>query len=124
MAKLTKTLVEAIPVPDQSPTFVWDDRIAGFGIKVLASGSRKYILKYRTAGGRGAQQRWLSLGTHGAITVDQARVIALKASAQVAAGDDPQQERRAVAKHPTLTQLWEQFEQSDLPLKKPPASGL
>ena len=119
MAKLTKTLVETIPVPDQRPTFVWDDRIAGFGIKVLASGSRKYVLKYRTAGGRGAQQRWLSLGTHGAITVDQARVIALKASAQVAAGEDPQQERRAVAKHPTLTELWVQFEQSDLPLKKP-----
>ena len=119
MPKLTKSIVEAIPLPDQRPTLVWDDRIAGFGIKVLASGARKYIFKYRTLGGRGAQQRWLSIGTHGAITVDQARSIALKTAAQIAAGGDPQRERMAVASHPTLTQLWDRFEKSDLLVTKP-----
>lgn len=118
MPKLTKTVVEAVPVPSQQPAFAWDDRISGFGVKVLPSGSRKYILKYRVAGGRGAQQRWLSIGTHGAITADQARAFAQQASAKIAAGADPQRERQAVAKQPTLTQLWEEFVKSELPLKK------
>ena len=76
MPRLTKTFVESIPTPDTVATFAWDEKLSGFGIKVLPSGSRKYVLKYRTHGGRAGTQRWLSLGAHGAVTCDQARILA------------------------------------------------
>lgn len=116
--KLTKSVVLAVPVPIKQPTFVWDNRIAGFGLKVLASGSRKYVYKYRVAGGRGARQRWLALGTHGAITPEQAHTLAQKAAAQVAAGEDPQRARQAVQDQ-SLAKLWETFAGSALLRKKP-----
>lgn len=116
--KLTKSVVLAVPIPIKQPTFVWDNRIAGFGLKVLPTGSRKYVYKYRVAGGRSARQRWLALGTHGAITPEQAHTLAQKAAAQVAAGEDPQRERLAVQQQ-SLTNLWEEFVHTELSKKKP-----
>ncbi|WP_207912088.1 site-specific integrase [Frankia sp. BMG5.11] len=119
MPRLTKASVEAVSVPASSPVLSWDDQIPGFAIKVLPSGTRKYVLKYRTAGGRGGRQRWLGLGTHGAITVDQARKLAKQAAAAVARGEDPQQERRSRGAEPRLIDLWERFAADHLGLKKP-----
>lgn len=79
---------------------------------------RKYVLKYRTHGGRAGRQRWLSLGTHGSVTVDQARAEAQKALAAVAAGGDPQAQRKAVATAPTLADVWNRYERDHLRLKK------
>lgn len=59
MSRLTKIFVESIPCPETTPTFAWDEKLSGFGVKVLPSGSRKYVLKYRTHGGRAGTQRWL-----------------------------------------------------------------
>ncbi|MDZ4306781.1 Arm DNA-binding domain-containing protein, partial [Allopontixanthobacter sp.] len=119
MAKLTKTSVEAVPIPASGASYLWDDRIAGFGTKVLPTGTRKYVLKYRNAGGRSGRQRWLSLGTHGAITVDQARKLAQQASAAVAQGEDPQASRAASeVSSPKLSDAWARFEADHLPLKK------
>ena len=119
MPKLTKTVVEALPAAKSGPVFVWDDRISGFGLKVLPSGSRKYIFKYRTNGGRSGKQRWLSLGAHGAITADQARGLAQQASAAVARGEDPQAAKSSASNIvPTLLDAWTRFQTDYLPLKK------
>ena len=119
MPKLIKTIVEAIPASPERPNFVWDDRIAGFGVKVLPSGLRKYVFKYRTSGGRAGKQRWLSLGAHGAITVDQARSLAQQASAAVARGEDPQAVKSAIVNSiPTLSDCWARFQVDHLPLRK------
>lgn len=72
MPKLTKSFVDSLAVPASRPTVIWDDRLAGFGVKVLPTGARKYVLKYRTLGGRAGRQRWLALGAHGAVTCEQA----------------------------------------------------
>lgn len=118
MPRITKTLVEAIPTPDLQPALVWDDKVSGFGVKVLPSGKKKYILKYRTHGGRAGQQRWLSLGTHGHVTADQARASAQRALASVADGIDPQAARKAVTTAPTLADVWARYERDHLRLKK------
>lgn len=116
--RLTKSFVESLPVPAARATLEWDDKVSGFGIKVLPNGTRKYVLKYRTHGGRAGRQRWLGLGTHGPVTADQARTSAQKALAAVAEGGDPQGQRKAVATAPTLSDVWERYERDHLGLKK------
>ena len=118
MPRITKTLVESIPTPDAQPSFAWDDKVSGFGVKVLPTGKRKYVLKYRTHGGRSGRQRWLSLGLHGPVTADQARALAQRALANVAEGGDPQAKRQAVAIAPRVSDVWERYERDHLSLKK------
>ena len=118
MPRLTKTVVDSLPIPEAKPSFAWDDKVSGFGVKMLPNGKRKYVLKYRTHGGRAGRQRWLGLGTHGPITADQARALAQRALAAVAEGGDPQGERNAVASAFTLSDVWDRFERDHLILKK------
>lgn len=117
MAKLTKRVVEAVESADK-PLYLWDDQLAGFGVKVLPNGQRRYLLKYRVGGGRKAPQRWLMIGTHGAITADQARDIAQQALAAVARGEDPQAQRTAIREAPSVRDLWARYEADHLPRKK------
>ena len=70
MPRLTKRLVETIDVAT-GPVYVWDDQLAGFGVKVLPSGRRKYVCKYRLGGGRAGRDRWYLIGTHGQLTCDR-----------------------------------------------------
>lgn len=119
MPKLTKSLVESLEPPNTGSRFLWDDQLPGFGLRVLPSGSRRYLVKYRSlGGGRRAPQRWLMLGIHGAITCDQARDLARKALARIASGEDPQADKFAMREAATLHELWSRFEQEQLPLKK------
>lgn len=113
--RLTKTYVDSLETPATGASFKWDDKVSGFGVKVLPNGKRKYVLKYRTHGGR---QRWLGIGLHGSVTADQARALAQRALAAVAEGEDPQAQRKAIASAPTLTDVWERYERDHLKLKK------
>jgi hypothetical protein len=119
MARLTKRSVEALQ-PSAKPLFLWDDQLPGFGVKVLPTGQRCYVVKYRVGdGGRKAPQRWLTIGTHGAITVDQARAMAQQALAAVGRGEDPQGDKEARRSAPTIEALWQRYESDYLPRKKP-----
>jgi integrase len=119
MPRLTKRIVDALAPSPAGAVYAWDDQLSGFGVKVLPSGSRRYIVKYRIgSGGRQAPQRWLTLGTHGAITCDQARDMAQQALAAVARGEDPQGDRLAGRQAPTVADLWARYEGEQLPLKK------
>lgn len=118
MPRLTKTFIDSRPTPELQPSFDWDDKVSGFGIKILPNGKRKYVLKYRTRGGRSGRQRWLGLGTHGTVTVDQARALAQRALAIVADGGDPQAQRFAVAAEPTLSDVWVRYERDHIGIRK------
>lgn len=120
MPKLTKSLVEAVEPEAERPVYMWDSQLAGFGVKVLASGARKYLVKYRASGGgRAAPQRWLTLGRHGALTCEGARELARQALAAVARGDDPQGDKELRRQAARMRDLWERFAAEQLPLKKP-----
>jgi integrase len=93
MAKLTKRVVDAAPVPPGTPAggpgyyFLWDTEIAGFGLRVRSNGRKTYELQYRDAAG--ASRRVL-IGEHGPYTAEQARAAALRLRADVlAARRDP-----------------------------------
>ena len=120
MARLTKRVVDSLSCVGTAPAFLWDDALAGFGVKALPGGAKKFVVKYRTnGGGRSAPQRWISLGGFGQLTCDQARDMAQQILAAVARGEDPQAEKFKRRTAPTLTDAWAKFEAEELPLRKP-----
>ena len=115
--KLTKRSVGGIK-PAAGPVYAWDEQLAGFGVKVLPNGKRKYLAKYRVGGGRTGRARWLQLGAHGAITCEQARELATQALAAAARGEDPQGLRERLRQGSTVRDLWNRYEVEHLPRKK------
>ncbi len=108
MPKLSKTKLTARIVTAAKPgSTIWDSEIKGFGLRVLPSGSRAYMVKYR-AGGR--RQRWLTIGLHGSPwTADSARIEAKKLLGQVAGDNDPATARDEAKKARTVAKLAEDF---------------
>lgn len=120
MAKLTKRAVDELTSAGK-PTHLWDDGLAGFGVKALPSGAKKYVVKYRASGGgRSAAQRWILLGAHGQLTCDQARQMAQQVLAAVARGEDPQAEKFSRRAAPTFDDVWARFVAEHLGQLKPP----
>lgn len=91
MEKLTKRAVDALRRPDEGQTLLWDGEMRGFGVRVLPSGLKAFILQYRTASGR---SRRLVLGRYGVFTVEQARNLAREKLVAVTKGEDPAEESR------------------------------
>ena len=87
--RITKRMVDAAKPRDREYV-LWDSDIKGFGVKVMPSGRKSYLLKYRTKTG---EARKPAIGTHGDITADQARKIAGDWKATIAQGGDPKGER-------------------------------
>ncbi len=93
--KLTKSIVDNAPILDRR-YHIYDSDIPGFSVKIEPSGSKIYVLDYRSgAGGRDAPKKRVKIGKHGALTVEQARVIAKEYYAKIALGDDPADQRQA-----------------------------
>lgn len=86
MAKLTKRAVEALPRPAEGQDFLWDSELRGFGVRVVPSGLKTFILQYRNAQGR---SRRMKLGRFGIMTVEEARDQAKVKLGHVADGADP-----------------------------------
>ena len=72
MPKITKRLVDSL-TPQGSDYFVWDDSLAGFGVRVMPTGRRTYMVQYRDIAGRTRRKR---IGKHGTVTADEARADA------------------------------------------------
>ena len=82
--RLTKTLVERVPVPAVGQAFYRDDLLLGFAVRVTASGVRSFVVEKRIDG----KVRRQTLGRFGVLTVEQARREAQKFLGQVATGRD------------------------------------
>src|SRR5262245_20681141 len=70
--------------------FLWDDKLAGFGVAAFPSGKKIYVAQYRQHG----RTRRCTLGEHGRITPKEARGLAKKTLGDVESGKDPIEERR------------------------------
>lgn len=118
MAKITKRLVDSLKPDPAKDYWEWDSDLPGFGIRVWPSGRKVYVAQYR-AGGR---TRRVGLGTHGAVTPDQARREAMKALAGVAAGFDPAETLAQGRQAITVKGLAERYLEQHAEAKKKPAS--
>ena len=61
--KITKRTVDAMP-PGAADTYLWDDELKGFGLKVTPNGGKTYLVQYRL-GGRAGKVRRVTIGPHG-----------------------------------------------------------
>ena len=104
-AKLTVRSVTVVQ-PGAKDVILWDDQLAGFGLKVTPAGRRTYFLYYRTKDG---QQRRPAIGTHPAVKPEAAREIAKRWLADVAQGRDPSQSRSQDRVAPTMKTLCERY---------------
>jgi integrase len=100
--KLTKRSVESL-TPAAAPVVYYDDKLAGFGVRVMPSGRRSYFVQYRSKHHR---CRWFTIGAHGEVTADAARTMAQRILQTVAVdGRDPSGEREAFRTAPTVSDL-------------------
>ncbi len=115
--KLTKRTVDAAK-PGERDSYVWDDELSGFGLKVTPAGRKVYLIQYRL-GGRKGRTRRVTIGVHGTLTPDQARVEAKPMLGLVAAGKDPAEVRDKAKADRNLGSVLEQFlsEHADAKLK-------
>ncbi|MDR3439027.1 tyrosine-type recombinase/integrase [Telmatospirillum sp.] len=111
MAKIIKRLVDAAE-PRSEKWIVWDDELAGFGLAVMPTGVKSYILRYRTVE---ARDRRLTIGRHGVLTPDQARAKAREILVAVNTGADPLAERRNRRLGATINDLFDRYEEDHLP---------
>lgn len=103
--RLTKRTVEGLQA-SQSDSFLWDEGLAGFGVKVTPTGRRVYIVQYRLPGvGRRFPARRFTLGEHGVLTVEEARKYARRVLNAVAEGRDPASERAEANRAPTVAAI-------------------
>ena len=99
--KLTKRFIDGLKPGDLDQVF-WDSDVRRFGVRVLPSGIKTYVLQYRNAQGR---TRKLAFGRVGELTPEEARTKALKLRAAVKDGADPSAERHAKRQDITISDL-------------------
>src|SRR6516162_8943899 len=86
----------------------WDGTLPGFAARRQRSDAVSYVLKYRTNAGR--QQRWHTIGRHGAPwTPETARAEALRVLGGVAKGADPASAKAVAKTAPTVAELAARF---------------
>ena len=94
---------------------VWDGQIPGFGLLVLPTGIKSYLLKYRTASGT---QRRATIGQHGDWTPDQARRRADEWRQIVKGGGDPLADKLTLREAPTVSSMLDAYLASERFLSK------
>lgn len=124
--KISKRTVDSL-VPKDRPITFYDTEVKGFGVRVMPSGLKTYILEYRPdGGGRSVAKRRLKLGRHGdAFTPDEARKAALKHLGGVIGGADPAgelAEQRGVDTLAALAERW--LAEEVTPKRKASTAGL
>ena len=106
---LTKRTLDALEPEDKS-WIAWDDRLVGFGCRVQPSGTKSFIVNYRSGdGGRKAPNKRVVIGRHGRVGPDEARRKARDMLGQVARGEDPAGERAEARGVPTLAEAFETY---------------
>ena len=99
---ISRRTVEALKV--DRDTMFWDSELAGFGVRVYASGTKVYIVQTREPG---KPSQRVTVGHHGEITAEEARRRAVHVLLRIRAGEDPAPEPLAarLAAGPTVGEL-------------------
>ena len=109
MANLTKRSVDALK-PRGKLYIVFDGGVKGFGVRIMPSGVKTFVLEYRpSGGGRGVNKKRLAIGRYGSMTCDQAREAALDALARIRQGNDPSEEKSRQRASVTVGQIIDAF---------------
>jgi integrase len=96
--------------------YLWDDEIAGFGVRIYPSGRKSFFIAYRAKG----RQRFHTVGRFGELTLHEARIEALEKLAKIRRGADPSGERQSYREAPTMEDLADRYMREHARLKKKP----
>lgn len=118
--RLTKRIVDAA-MPKEKDVYVWDSSLKGFGLKVTPSGRKVYIVQYRL-GGRKGRTRRVTIGVHGTLTTEEARVAAKQALGQVSTGNDPAAEIDKMRADSSMSVLLDKFDEQHIRVRLKPKS--
>jgi integrase len=99
--KFTRQIIDTLKLPPgKRDLIVFDEALPGFGLRIRAGGSRKWIVQYEL---HGHQQRRLTIGSVAVFDLERARKVAREVLAQARLGQDPQAERQDEAEQSRLT---------------------
>lgn len=116
--KFTKRLLEAIEPTDKRQVF-FDDDFTGLALRVSENGRKTFYYTYRAGKGRGAEKKWVMLGTFPVMTVEQARQKAKGMAAHVQQGMDPAVEVRTDKEAATMKVALQAFQDEHISKLKP-----
>jgi integrase len=118
MTKLTKRVVDAAGIKEREH-FIWDDELPGFGLRVLPSGRKRYVVQYRA----GRRSRRISLGPTTVLTCEQARSRAITIIAATKNGEDPAARRDADRQAITVRELADRFDKEHIAIRLKPSTA-
>ena len=118
MPKINKRIVAAAMARNTAYD-INDSELRGFGVRILPSGAHSYFVRYR----RGGQRRRISLGSHGALTPEQARAQAIQLLARAGAGEDPATSRQSGGHVTTVSGLAKRFDEEHIAVRLKPSSA-
>ncbi len=108
-AKLTQNYVDSVEAKDKR-FVIWDSEISAFGLRVMPSSVKSYILRYRVGQGRLAKGRTITLGRSTDLRCEAARAKAKDFRSEARIGRDPEADRRrdelAILKVSELIEDW------------------
>jgi len=113
--RITKATIKAAETRAER-YWIWDESVPGFGMIVLPSGVKSWVLRYRTQAGK---QRTHTIGRCLGMHPDEARQAALDLLRQARGGEDPTVARRVQRNTPTFAALCAEFERLHYRLCKP-----
>ena len=121
MPRLTKKFVDRLRPNSEKDFCVWDDDIAGFGVRLNPGGKKTYIFQYRN---KLHKERKYKIGIHGIINTEDAREAAFNLRRQVKQeGIDPAEIKNlesTLLKEQKIENLAEKyFHLHAIPSKKP-----
>lgn len=99
--RLSKTVIDEAVYEGPGGCYLWDERIAGFGVRIYPSGTKSFAVTYWSKG----RQRFYTIGRYGKITLHQAKEDALALFLKVHKGEDPAADRQAASSEPTIADL-------------------
>ena len=115
--RLTKRTVDAAR-PTSRTYVLYDDTLAGFGLRVTPAGSKSFVAEYRpNGGGRRSPTRRMTLGASTVITPDQARRAAHEILSAARLGEDPAAARTRRRNMPTFREFVERYLEEDAAAK-------
>lgn len=104
--RLTKTNIDALPIPEKAYKIYRDDSLIGFGLQVLPSGKKTFIVETRINN----KSRRKKIGAYGTLTPEQGRNEAKKFLGKVATGIDPiAQKKEQDTSSVTLQEVYETY---------------
>jgi integrase len=118
MIKISKRNVEALEVQDRDVDH-FDEDLKGFGVRVRPSGRKTYFVIMRHK----CVMRRFTIGSHGAVTAEAARLKAKQIISDLAIDKNPTAEQDAVRNSVTVRSLGERFIDEYVPCHLKPSTA-